>query len=211
MTTSPIILPTAYFPPIPYFRMLIHSREVLIEHFETYPKQTFRNRCEILSEAGRHKLVVPVTRPLGNHTLTRDVRVNYSQNWRRNHWRALMASYNSSPYFDFYREPLEEFFRLDFSSLVEMNAYALQLVCRLIGLEPAIGRTRDYLHPVSERTDLRVSFSRKKLEDLPSVKEYPQVFSHRHGFTPCLSILDLIFNTGPESKHILAGRDRIGT
>lgn len=197
-----ILIPTAYFPPISYFHFLINGKPVQIELFETFPKQTYRNRCEIMTAAGKASLVVPVSRPDGNHTLTQDIEICYREPWQRNHWRAIQSAYSSSPYFSFYADQISAFLNNREPNLIFLNQKITAMICKLLKLRPSISFTSAYEKIPSVALDLRQTFTPKKLirSDFP---RYPQVFEHITGFTPGLSILDLLFNLGPDTRAYL--------
>ena len=203
MESGRIILPTGYFPPVIYFALLAGDQPLLIEAMETYHKQTFRNRCEIMTVSGRSSLVVPVTRPFGNHTMTADIRISYREPWQRKHWRSLETSYNSSPYFIFYKEKIHALINIPEPSLILFNNLIIKGVSELLGISPKISLTEDYQRLYPGNPDFRALLSPKK--GLPGFNHpsYPQVFEHQHGFIPGLSILDLLFNLGPETRRYL--------
>jgi hypothetical protein len=198
-----VILPTAYFPPIAYFSHLLQNRIVVIEQMETYPKQTFRNRCEIMTSAGKLDLIVPVSKPNGNHTLTRDIEISYKEPWNQHHWKFILTAYRSSPYFNYYSDILEPLFKSAEPSLINHNYQTLGVICKILGIKPEIIFTQDYIKQPEDCLDLRRKMTPKKINADVHFPEYPQVFSHIHGFKGNLSILDLIFNTGPEAKSCL--------
>jgi hypothetical protein len=197
------LLPTAYFPPVSYFVHMVHSRSVLIEQMETYPKQTYRNRCEIITSAGALNLIIPVTKPNGNHTITRDIGITYREPWNHHHWKSIQTAYRSSPYFNYYADILEPFFMLKEPSLIGLNNKILNTINRIISIKPEITFTLDYLKQPEGRVDLRSKMTPKKQQMKMKYPEYPQVFSHIHGFKENLSVLDLIFNLGPEAKEYI--------
>lgn len=196
------LLPTSYFPPVSYFIYLLHFEKILAEQMETYPKQTYRNRCEIMTSAGKLNLIVPVSKPDGNHTLTRDIEISYREHWQQHHWKSILSAYRSSPYFNYYADLLHPLFIKKEKSLFNLNQNILTAISQIIGIKPEIGVTSDYIHEPEGVTDLRRDWKPgKKIEII--LPEYPQVFSHLHGFMPNLSILDLIANTGPDTKEYL--------
>ena len=198
-----IIFPTAYFPPISYFALLINYNKVLVEHLETFPKQTFRNRCEILTGSGKLNLVVPVSRPNGNHTLTRDIEICYRENWPAHHWKSIWSAYRSSPYFNYYVDLVHPLFMKKENSLSVLNRDILLLLCKIAGIHTEFSFTDEYMKEPGDITDYRRAFSPKKERHFYHYREYPQVFMHNSGFQNDLSILDLLFNLGPETKEYL--------
>lgn len=202
----PALLPAACLPSIEYFCWLYHSEELVIEIYETYPKQTCRNRYTIESSAGKIHLSVPVVKPNGNHTLTKDVHIDSGQAWNRTHWRTLESAYNKSPYFRYYAEDFSDIIMHPPELLVDLNLTLIRLCCRLMNFEPVLKMTTGFEAQPSI-VDLRHKFSeKKKPEHEWQIKDYIpyiQVFSDRHKFISNLSILDLLFNEGPESVSYL--------
>lgn len=198
-----VLLSTAYLPPIGYFHYLLKSEHIIIEQFETYPKQTYRNRCTILSGNGELSLSIPVIKTDGNHTQTKDIELFNKNNWQVKHWRAIHAAYNASPFFLYYADDLESHFREKHENLLGFNLALTQSLCRLIGFEPAITLSESFEHKHNSITDLRNVISPKNPPTLKHFPPYIQVFSSRHGFLPNLSIIDLLFNLGPETVEYL--------
>jgi hypothetical protein len=199
-----IILPTAYFPPVSYFVQLIQSDKVLIEQMETYPKQTYRNRCEIMTSAGKLNLIIPITKPNGNHTLTKDVEICYHEPWKQHHWKSIQTAYRSSPYFNYYADIIQPLFEEREKLLIHLNQKALSMICRIIGINLSLSFTDDYIKYPEHVTELRSEFTPKRKGIVKIFPEYPQVFSYKFGFIEDLSVLDLIFNLGPEAKNYLS-------
>lgn len=204
MTES--ILATAYLPNTLYFATIAQKKKILIERYETYHKQTFRNRTTILSANGPLDLSVPIIRTNGNHTLTSEIKIAYSEKWQLRHWRAIVSAYNASPFFLYYQDELEHILMGRYETLMELNEKLLSLLIRKLKIECDITYTDDYL-PLPEEEDLRVMISPKKeMSHLAHFEPYEQVFSTKTPFEPNLSILDLLFNLGPESKDYLLNK-----
>jgi hypothetical protein len=200
-----LILPTGYFPPIIYYALMASGRPIRIEQMETFPKQTYRNRCEIMTVSGKFSLVVPVSRPHGNHTLTADIQISFKEPWQRNHWRAVQTAYNSSPYFTFYAEKIQHLIFEQETLLIKFNHQIIKGINELLKIGPDIGYTDDYMKSDTTHADFRTLISPKHPVPGIDYPAYPQVFSHIHGFIPGLSILDLLFNLGPEAKKYIEG------
>jgi hypothetical protein len=198
-----ILLPTAYFPSIQYFMLLAAANEVFIEVHETYPKQTYRNRCEIYSANGKLALTVPVIKPQGNHSKTKDIAISDHQNWQIIHWRAIESAYAKSPYFMYYCDDLKPFFELPAKNLVHYNMLLLNFVLDLIGLKTKINFTESYEKSPAGLFDYREIMTPKKPFTLFPLKPYYQVFQSRYGFLPGLSILDLLFNEGSGTRDFI--------
>jgi hypothetical protein len=198
-----ILLPTAYFPPVSYFAYLANSNSAIIEQMETYPRQTYRNRCEILTSAGKLKLVVPVSKPNGNHTLTKDIQISYREPWNHHHWKSIKTAYRSSPYFNYYSDILGPVFESEEMSLIIRNNEMLTTCCRILKIKIKISFTDDYIRKPAPIPDLRDNMKPNRNYNGVTFPVYPQVFSHKAGFMKDLSILDLIFNKGPEATDYL--------
>ncbi len=199
---KPVLLATAYLPPAAYFALLL-AKPVIIERHETYPKQTYRNRCLIYSEKGVMALSIPVHKPRGNHTKTGEVEIANYDKWYLRHWRAIEAAYSASPYFLYYRDELKPFFEGKHRQLFRYNYELIEKLCQLTDIQPEITFTDHFEKNPEEVTDLRYIMSPKNKPVAKHFPEYIQVFSDRHGFLPDLSVIDILFNLGPETKRYL--------
>ena len=192
---------TAYFPSISYMARFLAEDEPLIEVFETYHKQTYRNRCRVMTANGVENLSVPVVKVNGNHTMTKDIVISTVEPWQHIHSRCLEPAYKAAPYFDHYYDYLRPVFQEHFELLIDLNDAALQAVMRMLKVKKDILHTTDYVREAEN--DLREAFSPKKAIKNNSFPEYYQVFSTKFPFTPDLSVLDLIFNVGTEAATYL--------
>jgi len=203
-----LLLSTAYFPPVEYFVYLMHHQKVTVDLHETYPKQTWRNRCLITGGNGSVVLSVPVHKPNGNNTRTRDVTISDHYPWRQNHWKTIHSAYRNAPYFIYYADLAEKLILQDKSELLaDLNRNILDTMVEEFGLTAAIGYSDSFIRETSGCLDLRFSIS-PKARDRQSIPElifepYYQVFEGRWGFVPNTSILDLIFNLGPDATDYL--------
>jgi len=199
-----MLLSTAYFPPILHYAWLLKNQKVSVEQFETFPKQTFRNRSVILSANGLQSLTVPVIKPNGAKTLTRDVKVSYDEPWQQLHWRSIKTAYNSSPFLLYYQDDLDVFFKKKPQFLLDLNEEVIHLINSLMDWEVNIKRTETFVFPkdISLKEDKRFLLKPKGAENL-NLPSYIQVFSDQYPFYENLSILDLIFNLGPEAESYL--------
>lgn len=193
-----MILSTAYFPPVAYFSLLVSTSRVQIEACESYRKQTWRNRCRILTANGPMDLRVPVLHD-GWRKIT-DIRVDWSTPWLRQTEYAIDTAYYSSPFFEYYRDELFALLDRQPERLWELNMDLIDFFCRKIGIAPVIEPTSDWQASVED--DWRDAFNPKRPSPL-SVRPYWQVFRERFGFVDGLSIMDLLFNEGPESLGYL--------
>lgn len=197
-----ILVSTAYLPPVEYFSVISHAYEIYIEREENYIKQSYRNRCYILSAHGRQLLSVPVYLGSQHKTPLKEIRIDYSKRWQQVHLRALTAAYNSSPYFQYYFENFEKTISRKIDFLIDLNTELLQTVLDILKLKIKLTCTTDFEPAGFIDNDYRYNISPKKQSQF-SVKEYMQVFNNNCRFVQGLSIVDLIFNMGPEAVGYL--------
>ena len=205
MTT---LLSTTYFGPVQWYQKLYRYEAVEIEQWESFQKQTYRNRCLIATTNGVQALTVPIER--GTSPLIKDIRISDHGNWRHLHWNALQSAYGESPFFEYYQDDIRPFFEKRWTFLLDFNEEIRQKVCELIDIQPKVSLTAVYsptshLSPLTSKKDFREGIQPKHPEpDADFVpKPYYQVYQQKHGFLPNLSILYLLFNMGPESIFYL--------
>lgn len=188
----------AYLPSVEYMSWVINQKKLYFLTSGHYQKQTYRNRAEIYGPNGKLKLIIPVTKNRGsNHQKDIETMIDNNFLWQKNHWRSLQMSYRASPYFEFYEEDFYPFYNNKISSLMELNIGLIKLVLKLLKFEIPIEEKND--NKVKEKRDLIIS---KKIVNA-SILKYNQVFIDKHGFLSNLSIIDLLFNLGPESLDYL--------
>ena len=194
------IFPTAYLPSIEYVSLFLKAEDASIELFETYQKQSCRTRTNVMTANGIQTLTIPVIKTNGNHTLTKDIEISYKESWQQIHLRCLESAYRKSAYFDYYFPYFEKIYKQKFNTLVELNEFCLKTILKIMKVKKDYSYTTDFEKIVDEN-DYRISLSKgaNKIE----MKPYYQVFADRHGFIPNLSIVDLLFNEGPNSMNNL--------
>ena len=202
MTTA--LLQTTYFGPIQWYQKLYRYDHCLIEQYDSYQKQTYRNRCVIATANGPQALTVPVE-GTNEKCLVKDLRISDHNNWRRIHWNALLSAYSESPFFDYYADDIHPFFEKKYDFLIDFNEAIRQKVCELMDIHPNVNYTSDFRRQTSDIVDFREVINAKHpLADADfQPQRYWQVFEGKHGFQANLSILDLLFNMGPESIFYL--------
>ena len=201
-----VLLSTAYFAPIQYYTKLLSANEVYIEKFEHFHKQTYRNRCVISGGNGPIALVVPVVKGRGPKILIKDIKLSYDTPWQRNHWRTIFSAYNSSPFFEYYQDEVYPFFEEKPRFLLDFNLQIHETICDLLEIENNAVFTEDFEKIPENSANLRelISPKNKTIPDIQFQPEkYTQVFIEKFGFVPNLSILDLLFNEGPNSYSLL--------
>ena len=192
---------TAYFPSISYMARFLQEDAPVIEVWETYRKQTYRNRCRVMTANGVESLTVPVVKVNGNHTMTKDMAISPMEPWQHIHSRCLESAYKAAPYFDHYYDYLRPIFEGHFERLIDLNDAALQAILKMLKVKKEIVHTMDYVREAE--IDLREAFSPKKAIESTSFPEYYQVFGTKFPFASDLSVLDLVFNEGPEAATYL--------
>lgn len=206
----PIVLHTTYFGSVDWYRQLVCAEgDIYLDACENYVKQTARNRCEIATANGKQTLSVPVSIPpsfrrgMGRGCSIREVLVSEHGNWRHQHWEALKSAYGMSPFFDYYQDDIRPFFDEEvfkannWQRLFDYNLAIMRKMLDLIGVKKEIKLTS--LPPTPQQGGRVVPVN------VPV--HYYQTFQRRHGFIPGLSILDLLFNEGPEAILYLKPMD----
>ena len=197
------LLATTYFGPIQWYQKLHRYDRVLIEQHESFLKQTYRNRCLIATTQGVQALTVPVAKD--ERGPISELRVSDHGNWRHLHWQAIQSAYGDSPFFEYYEDDLRPFFAEQrWATLMELNDDICHTLCQLLDIQPNAEKTEKYSKN-GDFIDFRDTIRPKKpLPDPDFIpRPYYQVFSQKHGFLPNLSVLDLLFNMGPESIFFL--------
>ena len=196
-----VLLSTTYFGPVQWYQKLYRSDEAEIEQWESFQKQTYRNRCLIAAPNGIQALTVPVEHTVS--PLIKDLKVSDHGNWRHLHWNALVTAYSESPFFEYYQDDIRPFYEQRWDYLLDYNEAIRTKICELIDIQPKVTLTGEYSR--SSDNDYREAIRPKHSAPDPDFtpRPYYQVYQQKHGFLPNLSIFDLLFNMGPESIFYL--------
>lgn len=197
--TKTVILSTAYLAPVEYYLQMIAHSQVIIERHCNYVKQTYRNRCVIASANGLQTLSIPIIKPDSLKCPTKDIRIAEHGNWRHLHWNAIVSAYNSTPFFEYYEADFRPFYEKPQNFLFDFNETLRELICSLLDISPKVSYSDTYITETAQDTlDLREAIHPKKETAVARFQPYYQVFANKFGFQANLSMIDLLFNMGPE-------------
>ena len=202
--SNSIVLSANYLPPVSYFHAIAQSTDpITIDKYEHFPKQTFRNRTHIGTANGILSLFIPIEHGRKTHVPMKDVRISYDHDWQRLHWLSIQTAYRSSAYFEYYEDEFRPFYEKKHEFLFDFNIEQLQLCLKAMKLKRELVFTESYQSSFEDKLDLRTLIHPKKESIYTNPKPYYQVFEERTGFIPNISVIDLIFNQGPQSKNYL--------
>jgi len=179
-------------------------KEVILETKEHFVKQSLRNRCTILGANGPLNLLIPRAKSKERLTIEQ-VQVHDDADWKTLHWRSLEAAYRNSPYFEYYEDDLQAFFKKEHTHHFQLNLESIQLVCNLLDIDFNPEFTLEHQADFEE-LDLRSTWNKQEYAEKNPANSYPryiQVFSDRHEFAQDLSILDILFCLGPRTIDYL--------
>ncbi|MBP7496470.1 MAG: WbqC family protein [Bacteroidales bacterium] len=196
---SALILSSAYLPPVSYFVKLNNSDNIIIDVFEHFIKQSYRNRCYILTASGRIPLVIPVKKAKAAKICVKDLLIYNDINWQKIHWRTIETAYNSSPFFLYFKNEMEVFYKKKIKYLLDFNTELLNYLLSNLDIKKNIEFSCSYIENSNNSEDYRFDTNSKKNIDF-NFKAYYQVFAEKFEFIPNLSIIDLIFNLGTDAK-----------
>jgi len=202
-----IVFELQYFPPVSFFSTLFGKTYIYLDIYEDYRKMTFRNRCMIAGAEGIVSLSVPLLHGRNQQVPVNQVRIADTEQWQSRHFKSIRSAYNRSPFFDFYQDELAEIYQRRFELLIDWNLCCLEWVKEKLAWTTEIRFTESAIpYQQDDVTDMRNRVLPKNFMEWNTVK-YRQVFEERTGFFPNLSILDLLFNTGPRASELLSNSE----
>ena len=188
-----LFLPT-YFPSISHFAAMVNADSIIFETDDNFQKQTNRNRMYIYSPNGIQLLNIPVKHSKNAHQKTKDIQIETSFDWQKQHFKSLEAAYRSSPFFEYFEDDLLPIFQKKHTFLMDLNFETIEFVAKSLRLNKEFTKTTEYFSDVTDLKDFRFLADGKK--DTSTFETYPQVFQEKEGFLNNLSVLDLLFNEG---------------
>ena len=191
------LLPISYLGPVAYYSAILQSEEIFIETKEHFIKQSFRNRCTIMGANGSQTLTIPKERKSSDKTLISDISISNQDNWQKSHWQSIVSAYNSAPFFEYYKDEILPFYNTKHSTLFDFNLKLSKTILELMQVEKKINFTSEF-----QKEFNGLDFRSSKFI-LKNQEEYQQVFCEKYSFIPNLSILDVLFNLGPETTSYL--------
>lgn len=211
-----LLLVPELVPSVGWLALASSSAEVWLDLFETFPKQTLRNRFYILTSQGPASITIPVVKD--SRTITRDVQIDYTTNWPKQVTEALAAAYRKAPFYEAYEQGVNRLFNSQYECLVAMQAAMLSFCLDAIRLQVTVRQTQDFRQVPHEVVDATEVISKTNYFENGHLVPYAQCFTDaswpesrtyltrnqsKRGFVAGLSCLDLIFNTGPEARNYI--------
>lgn len=180
---------------------ILKADTLYFEICDNYQKQSFRNRTEIYGANGKLTLTVPVSYTQKNRQLYKDVTIANENNWQQQHLKSLQSAYSMSPFFEYYIDDLMPLFEKQFDYILDFNLYCFEVLKDSLQLNLTANHTQTFEKASNSKTDFRPFVHRNY--DVAAFMHYTQVFTEKHGFISNLSILDVLFNEGPDTELYL--------
>jgi hypothetical protein len=195
------IFPSLFLPPISYFALLLNAENAVVDIYEHYQKQTCRNRCFIYAANGIMPMALPVHK-IAHHTPIKDIKIAYESNWQATMWRSIISAYGSSPFFSYYDYLIEPVFKQQTNSLSDYNTQLTTLILKLLKSSVELNFSKSYIDS-NDNIDYRNYFGKHYRDNNSVFINYHQPFEEKYGFQHDLSIIDLLFNEGPNSLNYI--------
>jgi hypothetical protein len=197
-----ILIHPHYLPNISHFFLLVNSKKIVFEINDNFLKQTYRNRTYIYGANGKLLLSVPVIHSQKNRKIFKDVKISYDKDWLSHHWKSIEISYRRSPFFEYFEEKLICLYKKREKYLVDFNLKSINILFEMLQIDLKYDFTNSYQENYSSTSDYRINSENFNSNDI-KIDKYTQVFQSKHGFINNLSVLDLIFNEGPNTINFL--------
>ena len=197
-----LIADLQYFSPAIFFSYLSNSTHCIFGQYEHFQKMSFMNRCTLLGGNGPINLTVPLDGGRNQRSVMKEVKILNRENWQDRHWKTITSCYNKSPWFDHYRDELENLYSLKFEFLIDWNLRCFQWIYDKLAIKTPISLSGEFVKDYDKNIyeDLRGKLMPSTInKNFPDAVRYPQVFGDRFGFVPNLSVLDYLFCVGPRS------------
>ena len=197
-----ILVELQYFPSINYFKS-INKNDILINLDSFYARKSYRNRTIINGNNGSFNLIVPTIKNKISKKYV-DIKIDYSQNWINQHLQSMQSSYGKTPYFLFYKDLITQVLKLRHIFLFDLNYDLLTLFFKLLNFENNFRKEKklvlnglkfdDLTHLSNINNDNEIILTSNKIY-------YNNNFGKN--FDTNVSILDLLFMKGPETRYFL--------
>lgn len=202
------LIEAQYLPPVRFFSLWKETGTAIIEQHENYAKGSYRNRCHIASANGLASLSIPLKKGKNEQLPIKETQIAWFESWNKKHWRSIQSAYGNAPFFEYYKDELLPLFEKRYTFLFDWNMDLLVKLKELLQMDVELNLSNSFDKvPEQGVLDMRNKISPKLKNNLSSngstAIPYPQVFLEKHDFLPNLSILDLLFCTGPEALAYL--------
>ena len=197
-----LIADLQYFSPAIFFSYLSNSTHCIFDQYEHFQKMSFMNRCTLLGGNGPINLTVPLDGGRNQRSIIKEVKILNRENWQDRHWKTITSCYNKSPWFDHYRDELENLYSLKFEFLIDWNLRCFHWICDKLAIKTPISLSGEFVKDYDKNIyeDLRGRLMPSTInKNFPEAVRYTQVFGNRFGFVPNLSVMDYLFCVGPRS------------
>ncbi len=195
-----LFIPT-YFAPIAQYIAILKYDKIIFEVEDNFQKQTYRNRCNIYAANGKLQLNIPIIHSKGIRQKTKDVKIDYSSNWQKQHFKSIEIAYRSSPYFEFYESDLRPIYEKKQEFLLDFNLKCHHFI--MDALQENISFSKTNIYEINTNLKDYRNLAVAKKVPIYGFEKYYQVFSDKHGFIENLSVLDLLFMFGPTTEDYL--------
>ncbi|MGB0896216.1 MAG: WbqC family protein [Flavobacteriaceae bacterium] len=203
-----ILIHPTYFPTVAHFIAIANAKTVIFEAADNFQKQTYRNRMYIYGANGKLLLNIPVKHNKNKQkTPYKSIEIENVENWQNQHWRSIVSAYKSSPFFEYYEDDFKDLFTSPQNSLYKLNIEIFKRLLECIELDINLQYTTTFETTPTDSVDLRHLANAKK-ENTLTTEPYTQVFGDKFGYLNNLSVLDLLFNEGPNTLNYLESQDK---